>query len=66
MIPWCERVTQGARNWARRRDNHERRRRASLGEHPQQIKGGRVCPMEIFEGDERQRAPRKQPGGHRG
>ena len=35
---------------ARCRDDHERRRRASFGEDLQQIKGGRVCPMEIFEG----------------
>ena len=62
------RCPRRAKFGARRRDDHQRRRRASLGEHLQQIKGGRVCPVEVFEGEhERLSArPRKQPGGHRG
>ena len=51
---------------ARRRDDHERRRRASFSEHLQQIKRGRVGPMEVFEGEhERLRAgAREHPSDH--
>ena len=53
---------------ARRGDDHQRRRRASFGEHLQEIERGRVGPVEVFEGEHERLCarPREQPGDHRG
>jgi hypothetical protein len=56
------------RQWRSRRDDRERRRRASFSEHLQQIKRGRVGPVEVFEREhERLRAgAREHPSDHCG
>ena len=69
MIPWCARVTQGARNSGRAVATiMSGAGRASFGEHLQEIERGRVGPVEVFEGEHERLSARarQQPGDHRG